>query len=161
MNMISPRQTTGLRETRGEDAFGLEELVISRTDGRGILQAFNDVFLRVAGLTPSEAMGAPYKSVRHDEMPSAIYHTIWQRLNKGLPAGAYLKNRAKGEGSYWVFAIIVPSADGGFASVQLKPCSEHFDAVRDVYAVLRKEEKDNGVSPEQSAAHLMQLLSDQ
>lgn len=160
MNMISPRQSTGQCGNRGEDGFGWAELVFWRADGRGVLQAVNDVFLKAADLTPAEAMGMPYDSHWHDEMPKAIFQTMWKRLNKGLPAGGYLKNRAKVDGSCWVFAIIVPTPDGGFVSVQMKPASEHFELVQDLYPLLRKREQENAVSAEQSAAHLTQLLNE-
>ncbi|WP_435258209.1 hypothetical protein ACSBLW_19260 [Thioclava sp. FR2] len=160
MNMISPHQSTGQRENRREECFGSAELAFSRADGRGVLQAFNDVFLKAADLTPAEAMGMPYDSQCHDEMPKAIFQTMWKRLDKGLPAGVYLKNRAKGDVNCWVFAIIVPTPDAGFVSVHLRPSSEHYELIQDLYPLLRKGEQENGVSAEQSAAHLTQLLNE-
>lgn len=160
MNMIPPRQPNGLPGLPEGGGFAAEDLIFSRTDAQGRLQGFNDTFLRISELSPSEAMGTPFRIVRHDDMPKAIFRLLWDRLKNGQPVGLYLRNRAKKDGSYWVFAIVVPNPEGGFVTVQIKPSSEHWEAMQEIYSLLRKQEKENGVAEEQSVTDMLRLLKD-
>ena len=56
------------RPAAGEAPFGVEEVFFSRTDPRGVIQAGNEVFRRVADFEWSELIGAPHKVVRHSDM---------------------------------------------------------------------------------------------
>ena len=113
----------------GEVPFGFEELFYSRTDKRGVIQAGNDIFQRIAGFDWSEMLGAPHKIVRHPDTPRAVFRILWDALAKGYPMGAYVKNRTKSGDFYWVFAVVMPIEEG-FLSLRMKPSSPTFDVVR-------------------------------
>ena len=64
---------------------------------------------------------------------------MWDFLEAGRPVAAYVKNRAKDGGYYWVMAVVVPIPDG-YLSVRIKPRSEFFPVVQRLYAELRAAE---------------------
>lgn len=133
-----------------EVPFGIDELFFSRTDTRGVIQAFNPVFLRVAGYTPQELTHAPHKVIRHPDIPKGAFWLVWDGLKRGHSVGAYVKNRAKDGRFYWVFAVISP-VNEGYLSVRLKPTSGLFAKVKEVYARALERERLEGLTPEQSA----------
>ncbi len=145
--------------TRDTDRFNLEDLFFSRTDKRGVIQAANSVFVHVSGFDWSDLEGAPHKIVRHPDMPSGVFHLMWQEIAAGRPIGAYVKNLATDHTHYWVFAVVLP-LDDGYLSLRLKPSSDLFAEVGDLYAALRDEENAGRVTPEQSQDLLLQKLRD-
>ena len=54
---VAPRQQ--------ERAFGPHELFFSTTDKKGVIEAGNEVFTRVAGFTLEELIGQPHLSLIH------------------------------------------------------------------------------------------------
>ena len=137
----------------GEEPFKLEELFYSRTDSRGVIIAGNEVFRRVSGYEWNALLGAPHKIVRHPETPRAVFRILWDAIQKGYPMGAYVKNRSKSGGWYWVFAIILP-IDGGFLSVRLKPVSALSDRMRQSYVTFSERERIEEIDPEEGAGIL-------
>lgn len=100
----------------------------------------------------------PHNIVRHPDMPRAVFYILWDRIRAGMPVGAYVKNRAKGGGYYWVFAVVTP-VEGGYLSVRLKPSSRLFAAGSTLYASIRRNEGSNSaVKPAESAAELVNGL---
>jgi aerotaxis receptor len=137
----------------GEVPFTLEELFYSRTDARGMILAGNEVFRRVSGYEWGDLLGAPHKIVRHPETPRGVFRILWDAIQKGYPMGAYVKNRSKCGGWYWVFAIILP-VDSGFLSVRLKPISDLSDKMRQSYEMFSERERVEQIDPEESARML-------
>lgn len=133
-----------------EAQFGLAELFYSRTDQRGVIQSGNFVFQHVADYDWPELIGAPHKIIRHPDMPKGVFELLWDRIKAGKPTGAYVKNRSKTGRYYWVFALVSPS-DGGYISTRLKPTSEVFGLVSKLYADVLAQEKQQGLSPCESA----------
>ena len=141
----------------GEAPFEIDELFFSRTDKRGVIVAANYIFRRVAGYEWDELLGAPHKIIRHPDMPKAVFWLLWDALNKGESVGAYVKNKAKDGLYYWVFAVVMPFRDG-FLSVRIKPTSKLLSIIEKEYATLRQAEIEEGVTPEASAAILLQRI---
>ena len=137
----------------GEVPFGFDELFYSRTDTRGVILAGNEVFRRVSGFAWSELLGAPHKIVRHPDTPRGLFRIIWHALGNGHPMGAYVKNRARDGGFYWVFAVMLP-VPGGFLSVRIKPSTPLFEKMRSQSAAIAAQEKAQQIDPEDSAARL-------
>lgn len=140
-----------------EVPFTLDELFFSRTEMRGRIKAGNSVFQRVSEYSWAEMLDQPHNIVRHPDMPRAVFFILWEKIRAGQPIGAYIKNRAKGGGYYWVYAVVTP-VDGGFLSVRLKPGSEIFGAATKLYASLRRRENDNAVKPADSADELVSQI---
>lgn len=119
-----------------ERHFGLDELFISTTDRKGHIRLSNSVFVRVSGFEAEELQGAAHNIIRHPDMPRAVFQVFWDLLGEGKPVAAYVKNKAKDGGHYWVMAIVAP-VPGGFASVRIKPTHALFDKARAIYKELR------------------------
>lgn len=141
-----------------EATFQLHELFYSRTDKRGVIQAGNTIFQRVAGLEWDELIGAPHKIIRHPEMPKGVFHLLWNRIEDGKPMGAYVKNRRSCGRFYWVFALVSP-CEGGYISTRIKPSSDLFVQMREFYADLKQRE-DEGLSAADSAEAIRTKVSE-
>ncbi|WP_417243903.1 hypothetical protein [Celeribacter sp.] len=152
-------QTTSPEFTnKSEDVpFEIDELFFSRTDERGVIESGNAVFRRVSCYDWDNLVGAPHKIIRHSDMPKGVFFILWERIKKGLPTGAYVKNRAQDGRYYWVYAIVSP-IDGGYVSVRLKPSSPVFETVIAEYAEALRSEREDGLTPEQSAARIRDRL---
>lgn len=156
MRNVAPGQA---QTVAGEAPFDVKEIFFSRTDGRGVILAFNTVFMRIAGFSADELLNAPHRIIRHDDMPKAVFWLLWTAIQSGKPIGAYVKNRAKDGRFYWVFAVVTP-VEGGYLSVRLKPTSAMLPVVAREYAALRQMEKLEKLSPEESAARLLARLAE-
>lgn len=140
-----------------EVPFGVEEIFFSRTDTRGVIQAGNSVFQRVSGHPWERLINAPHKIIRHRDMPKGVFHLMWERIKAGQPTGAYVCNSSVDGRYYWVFAVIVPLADG-FLSVRIKPTSDLLERMKAVYDGLLEGEAA-GRSPQDSATELVAELA--
>ena len=157
MSFIDRRNET--RPSSGEAPFHLNEVFFSRTDERGVIQSANYIFRRVAHYDWSELIGAPHKRIRHPDMPKGVFWLLWDTIQKGEAMGAYVNNLAKDGLNYWVFATVMP-CPGGYLSTRIKPTSPTLDVVKSLYADLLRAEKEQGLSPEESAALLQERIRD-
>ncbi len=82
------------------------QLIISRTDLKGVITYVNETFAEISGYTPDELVGRPHNIVRHPDMPKSIYKDLWKTLNEEKPWSGYVKNLRKDKGYYWVYAQI-------------------------------------------------------
>lgn len=140
---------------------GFDGLFFSRTDDRGVIRAFNERFLQVSEFLPEDVIGAPHRLVRHADMPKGLFHMFWNRLKANRPVGAYVKNRTKSGGSYWVFAVALPLPSGGYISVRLSPMTAHLDMIQRLYTRIRAAENEEKLSPETSMVRLLEALADE
>ncbi len=144
------------RPSTGAAPFAADEIFFSRTDPRGVIQAFNDVFVRIADYPAADLIGAPHRIIRHPDMPKGVFHLLWEGIKAGHPIGAYVKNRARDGLHYWVYALVTP-IEGGFLSVRIKPTADLLPVIEAEYAALMAAEAA-GLSPEASAAALCARL---
>lgn len=145
------------RPETGAAPFEADEVFFSRTDTRGVIISGNYIFKRVAHYDWDKLLGAPHKIIRHPDMPKGVFQLFWDRLKRGEPIGAYVKNKASDGLHYWVYAMAMPFEDG-YLSVRLKPSSELFKVVQAEYETLLRAEKEDGLTPAQSAAALLQRI---
>lgn len=83
-----------------------DELIISRTDLKGIITYANDTFAEISGYSADELIGKPHNIVRHPDMPKSVFKELWEDLQtKGRWSG-FVKNLRKDSGFYWVYAEI-------------------------------------------------------
>lgn len=146
-----------IRPASGEAPFSLDEVFFSRTDSRGVILAGNYIFRRVANYDWADMLGAPHKIIRHPDMPRAVFWLLWDRIKRGEPIAAYVKNRARDGLEYWVFAVVAPAGDG-YISARIKPSSPLLAMIKAEYAALRAAEHENGLAPEESANRLLARL---
>ena len=152
MSFVEKRKE--FRPPTGEAPFDLKEVFFSRTDERGVIQAGNYVFRRVAHYTWDEMIGAPHKIIRHPDMPKGVFWLLWNTIKKGDAMGAYVKNLAQDGLYYWVFAVVIP-VEGGYLSNRIKPSSDMLDTIKKLYREALRGEQEQGRSPEQSAQWIL------
>jgi len=82
------------------------ELIVSRTNLKGIISYANETFAKISGYSIDELIGKPHNIVRHPDMPKSVFKEVWGNLQtKGKWSGV-IKNLRKDEGFYWVYAEI-------------------------------------------------------
>ena len=129
-----------------ERTFGTDEIIVSKTDPRGIITYANDVFCRVAGYTEADLLGQPHNIIRHPDMPGCVFKLLWDTLQDGREIFAYVLNRARNGDHYWVFAHVTPSFDSAgrivaYHSNRRVPYPDALPKVQALYAELLAEEK--------------------
>lgn len=108
--MSSPqRGPRGIVPTGVERAFGPEEIIVSKTDRRGVITYANEVFVRVAGYPEDQILGRPHNLIRHPDMPRAVFQLMWDVIGSGSELFAYVVNLAADGGHYWVLAHVTPT----------------------------------------------------
>ncbi|MGH1413814.1 MAG: PAS domain-containing protein [Pelagimonas sp.] len=158
MTELNPQFAAEAKATTSEAQFQLSELFYSRTDDRGVIEAGNSVFLRVAGFEWDELRSAPHKIVRHPDMPKGLFYLAWEQLKAGNTVAAYVKNKRKDGRFYWVLALMSP-IEGGYISTRIKPSSDMLQTVTEIYQEMLAEE-EKGMSPQASADLLLEKLNE-
>ena len=103
-----------------EHVFTADELFFSTTDSQGRIRRANSTFMRLSGYPRGALVGRAHNVVRHPDMPAGLFRSIWNAIEEGRAASAYITNRSADGGFYRVFATIVPSGDG-YLSVRTLP----------------------------------------
>ncbi len=83
-----------------------DELIVSRTDIKGIITYSNDTFAQISGYSVDELIGKPHNIVRHPDMPKRVFKDIWNKLRYHQKWEGVIKNLRKDKGFYWVYASI-------------------------------------------------------
>jgi PAS domain S-box-containing protein len=128
-----------------ERRLGADELIVSKTDAKGVITYANDVFCRIAAMPEEDVVGQPHNLIRHPAMPRAVFKLLWDTIAGGQEIFAYVNNLAADGANYWVFAHVTPSYDAagrisGYHSNRRAPHRDAIAAVTPVYAALVAEE---------------------
>lgn len=139
-----------------EATFGLDEIIVSKTDPRGHITYANEVFLRVAHLSEKEALGSPHCIIRHPSMPRGVFKLLWDTVEQKKEIFAFVNNFARTGDNYWAFAHITPTlnANGeiiGYHSSRRCPRKEQVEKVAPLYASLLEIESKHK-NPKEAAA---------
>ena len=138
------RRTT-VMPTGREVTFGDDEVIVSKTDPKGVITYANDVFLRVSGYAEDELIGQPHNIIRHPDFPRGVFKLLWDTLEAKQEIFAYVKNMTKSGDTYWVLAHVTPSLDAsgrivGHHSWRRRPEPAAVREVETVYDLMRAEE---------------------
>lgn len=151
-----------VRPTGRERTFQEDEIIVSKTDLKGIITYANQVFVRVAGYTEQDLLAQPHNIIRHPAMPKCVFKLLWDTISQGNEIFAYVINLCKNGDHYWVFAHVTPSYDDagnltGYHSSRRKPERAAIEKVIPVYELLLKEEQSHNDWREgmQSATELL------
>jgi PAS domain S-box-containing protein len=101
----------GNTQLTGKERF-FEDIIVSKTDLQGKITYANRTFLQLAGFPNEEScLGQPHNTIRHPEMPRAVFYLLWETLKKDQEIFAYVLNRSLNGDHYWVLAHVTPSHD--------------------------------------------------
>lgn len=85
--------------------------LVSKTDLAGNITYANDIFCDVCGYTKEELLGANQRIVRHEDMTTSYFDTLWNALRDGKVWKGKIKNRSKSGVDYIVNVSILPVFD--------------------------------------------------
>lgn len=136
----------GIQPSGREKSFRPNDIIVSKTDLRGVLTYVNDVFLETAGYSERELLGQPHSIIRHPGMPRCIFKLLWDHVQSGREIFAYVNNMAANGDNYWVFAHVTPCFDQaggitGYHSVRRVPSAGALAAIQPIYDRLLIEER--------------------
>ena len=124
-----------------------QTLIVSKTDTKGNLVYFNDQFVAASGFTIAELTGQPHNIIRHPDMPSEAFESLWGTLKLGKPWIGAVKNRRKNGDFYWVLASATPLWDNGqisgYMSIGCKLPADQRREAEQAYALLRGKQSHN------------------
>lgn len=92
-----------------EVSFPDNEIIVSKTDTKGIITYANQLFIDVSGYSENELLGAPHNLIRHPDMPRCVFKLLWDTLSQRREIFAYVVNLCKNGNHYWVLAHVTPS----------------------------------------------------
>jgi aerotaxis receptor len=126
--------------TGRETPFPDGQVLVSRTDARGVITFANQAFVQISGFTLDELMGKAHNLVRHPEMPPAAFADLWTTIQAGHAWVGLVKNRSKSGDHYWVRANVTPIVENGqvtgHISIRVKPTREEVALAEQVYTDL-------------------------
>jgi PAS domain-containing protein len=68
-----------------ERTFGVDEIIVSKTDPQGRITYANPVFVRVSAYPEARLLGKPHSIVRHPDMPRVV-KLLWDTIGAGQEA---------------------------------------------------------------------------
>ncbi|MBI2417014.1 MAG: PAS domain-containing protein [Ignavibacteriales bacterium] len=155
------------KPTNHERMLAEDDLIVSKTDRKGIITYANRTFIKFALLEENELLGAPHNIIRHPDMPKAVFRLLWDTIEKGNEIFAYVKNISSDGAYYWVFANITPVYDQsrniiGYYSFRRRPSREAIKKITPVYQEMLRIEQNTGgkTGIEQSVGYLTNLLTE-
>ncbi len=133
-----------------ELTFQDNEIIVSKTDTNGRITYGNDLFLKMAGYSEKELLGAPHNIIRHPDMPKVVFKLLWETVRQGKEVYAYVINKSKSGDFYWVLANVTPSYDHnrniiGYHSVRRKPSPKAISTIKPLYKELLSAERSGGI----------------
>lgn len=146
-----------------ERTFDSSDIIVSKTDTKGIITYANDIFLEIADYTEAEVIGKPHSIIRHPDMPRCIFKLLWETISNGKEIFAYVVNRTKFGDYYWVLAHVTPTLDIngqiiGYHSNRRVPNPEAIAIIKPLYRHLKTVE-DNHKNAKEGLEQSYQILT--
>ena len=136
-----------------EKKFNENELLVTKTNLKGIITYANQAFINIVGLTEEELVGKPHNIIRHPDMPKIIFKLLWDTLKSNSEIHAYVKNLCADGSYYWVMANITPSyLNGkvvGYHSARRAPTKNAISIIEPLYKQLLSAERSGGINASQ------------
>jgi len=124
--------------------------IISKTCPKGKVMSANEHFFTYSGYSEEESIGKSHNFIRHPDMPKIVFKLLWAKIRDGQEVNAFVKNRAKDGGYYWVYAKVTPSfnksngAIEAYFSIRQKANPEAIEMIENIYKLLRTTEENEG-----------------
>lgn len=146
-----------------EKTFPVDDIIVSKTDKKGIITYANDIFLEIADYKEHEVIGKPHNVIRHPHMPRCVFKLLWDTVSSGEELFAYVLNRTKFNDYYWVLAHVTPtfSESGeiiGYHSNRRVPNPEAIKIIQPLYHHLKRVE-DAQPTTKQGLAESFNILT--
>ena len=117
------------------------EILVSKTNLRGIVTEANQAFMDIAMMDENDLVGKNHNVVRHPDMPPEAFEDLWNTVKQGRPWLGYVKNRCKNGDFYWVEANVSPVFKNGqvveYLSVRSKPSAIGVDSATQLYQKIK------------------------
>ncbi len=124
-----------------------DELIISRTDLKGVITYANETFAKISGYSMEELIGKPHNCVRHPDMPKRAFKDMWNKLQNQQQWKGVVKNLRKDTGYYWVHATISGVYKDGklveYKSIRVPISYEEKVKFQKLYDNYRNRDKEN------------------
>ncbi|MDX1295121.1 MAG: PAS domain-containing protein [Sulfurimonadaceae bacterium] len=126
------------------------DLIVSKTNVKGIITYANPTFCAITGYPMSELVGKNHNIIRHPDMPRALFELMWQRLQAGKDIYLMVKNLTKDGSFYWVFAYVVPDLNErqeiiGYHSERRAPNMKALPEIINLYEQVKQVEIQDGI----------------
>jgi len=159
---------TAVRPTGVERTFRDDQIIVSKTDTKGLLTYVNELFIEISAYTEADLIGQPHKVIRHPDMPRCVFKLLWDRITNGEEIFAYVVNMSADGGHYWVLAHVTTTFDSkgsivGFHSNRRTASRAALDRIQPLYRELLAAEQRHDRTPDALAAGtflLEQTLAD-
>ncbi|SEB43494.1 PAS domain S-box-containing protein [Tenacibaculum sp. MAR_2009_124] len=127
-----------------------DDVLISITDKRGVIEYCNEAFVESSGYEEFELVGAGHNIVRHPDMPRVIFKMMWDRIQSKKNIIAVVKNLAKTGRYYWVITDFVVKEDSkgnitGYKGIRKPASRKAIDEMIPFYKKLVEIEKETGL----------------
>ncbi len=158
-------KTSKVVPTGQERTWPSGELIVSKTDPRGVIAYANETFIKVSYYDMAHVIGSPHNLIRHPGMPRGLYHLLWETISAGNEIFAYIDNLSADGANYWVLAHVTPTYDTsgkivGYHSNRRLPERRPIDALRPVYQRMRAAESQHSNAAEAARAGSQRLKDD-
>ncbi|MHB1139047.1 MAG: PAS domain-containing protein [Microthrixaceae bacterium] len=139
-------RASAVRPTGVERTFGDEQIIVSKTDPRGVVTYVNDLFMEISAYPEHELIGRPHSVIRHPDMPRCVFKLLWERISGGSEMFAYIVNLAADGAHYWVLAHVTPTRDAagrtvGYHSNRRTAAPQALERIEPLYGALLAEER--------------------
>jgi len=120
-----------------EYSFG-DKVIITQTDGSGVITFANRLFCEVSGYSYDELIGQPHNILRHPDMPKIVFEKVWKTISSGQTWNGIIKNLRSDGQYYWVNAEILPIIDDehnitGYISVRKQASHKDIKESQELY----------------------------
>lgn len=115
-------------------------LLVSETDGKGVIVYADENFVKYSGFSLEELVGNSHNIVRHPDMPRAAFKELWSTVKKAEVWQGFVKNRTKQGKFYWVFATVFPFGKGHYLSVRKMATRDEIEKYDALYKQMRISE---------------------
>ncbi|HEX5337985.1 MAG TPA: SpoIIE family protein phosphatase [Gallionella sp.] len=137
------------------------EVLVSKTNLKGIITYCNRIFCEVSGYSEGELLGAPHNLVRHPDVPAEFFADCWRSIQSGNPWNGILKNRCKNGDYYWVEANVTPWIENGetigYVSLRYKATEAQIAAAEKSYRAVRDGVSAAALSSKSDLHYIVEL----